>query len=269
MILVPTDFTAVADTALQHALVIAKTVSVEVTLMHVVKKEKEVAEAEQKVAEQAKKVGDGHAVNIHHMVRVGNIFDDIGGVAEEIEASLILMGTHGAKGMQKLTGSYALKVITNSAAPFIVVQKKEAPADGYQKIVFPLDLTKESVQPLKMATDLAKYFDSEIFLIGEQQGDPYLDNKVKANMVFAKKRFASEGIRANVTISEGNGSFDDEVVKYAKSLDADLICVVNYQETFIHLFGNFEQNIIANPEEIPALIINPKTLTKSGSVMFT
>merc|ERR1711991_9537 len=44
-------------------------------------------------------VGD---VDVKAVVKVGNIFDDIGKIAEDKEARMIVMGTHGAKGMQKL-----------------------------------------------------------------------------------------------------------------------------------------------------------------------
>ena len=58
------------------------------------------------------------------IIRKGNIFEDIGDVAKEIGARLIIMGTHGIKGIQKLVGSYALKVILHSEIPFIITQKK-------------------------------------------------------------------------------------------------------------------------------------------------
>jgi len=40
----------------------------------------------------------------------------------KIGALMVVMGTHGIKGMQKLMGSWALKVITSSKVPFIAVQ---------------------------------------------------------------------------------------------------------------------------------------------------
>ena len=56
------------------------------------------------------------------MSQEGEIFTTIADVAEELNASLIFLGTHGKVGMQKLTGSWALKVIIKSKVPFIVVQ---------------------------------------------------------------------------------------------------------------------------------------------------
>ena len=44
-------------------------------------------------------------------------------IASEIDAEMVIMGTHGIKGMQKFFGSWALKVIANSKVPFIVIQE--------------------------------------------------------------------------------------------------------------------------------------------------
>ena len=67
------------------------------------------------------------------------IFSTIGEVATEIDANLVIMGTHGIRGMQKLTGSWALKVIVGSKAPFLVVQGPPE-SDQLHDIVFPFYL---------------------------------------------------------------------------------------------------------------------------------
>jgi hypothetical protein len=58
------------------------------------------------------------------VVRVGSVYEDIGDAAAEIDADLIIMGTHGMRGMQFITGSRALRVITSSSVPFVVVQER-------------------------------------------------------------------------------------------------------------------------------------------------
>jgi hypothetical protein len=52
------------------------------------------------------------------------------------------MGTHGAHGWQHITGSHALKVVTNSTTPFVIVQEARINKSGYDDIVVPLDLHK-------------------------------------------------------------------------------------------------------------------------------
>lgn len=125
LILVPTDYSEVADCAINHALKLASFLQGKIILMHVVAKEDEVKSNMEKLQKIADELQRTHIIKISPMVKVGNIFDDIGGVAKEINARLIIMGTHGVKGFQHITGSYAIKVITNSSTPFIVVQKEK------------------------------------------------------------------------------------------------------------------------------------------------
>jgi PHD/YefM family antitoxin component YafN of YafNO toxin-antitoxin module len=53
--------------------------------------------------------------------------------------------------------------------------------------------------------------------------------------------------------------FDKELVKYAVSVDADLIAIMNMNKSslFTALTSNYEQYIITNDALIPSLIINP------------
>jgi len=80
------------------------------------------------------------------------------------------MGTRGANGMQKLFGSNALKIVSNSAAPFIVTQSKTS-IENINKIAMTIDLARESIQVVKYATSIAKDFNSEIVLIAGDHTD--------------------------------------------------------------------------------------------------
>ena len=156
-------------------------------LLNVVKDKEDVTNATKKLKleeQYAKTVFEN--TNIKSIVRVGNIFDDIGDAASEVGANLIFMGTHGASGWQKVTGSYALKVITNSSVPFIVVQDEMMKDSGYDSIVVPLDLNKETKQKLEIVGSVAHYFDSEVHLITPRESDEFLRNKLKANLIWAK-----------------------------------------------------------------------------------
>ena len=104
-ILVPTDFTKVSDTAIEHALLVASTIKAYIHVMHVVDSKKHIAEARLKLDALRERVKRENKVDIGVIARIGSIFEDIDKVAVEIEANLIIMGTHGMRGMQFLTGS--------------------------------------------------------------------------------------------------------------------------------------------------------------------
>lgn len=267
-IIVPHDFTPVAENALNHAINTAKTTGAEILLLHVVAKEKAVGEAEEKlnaVVEQHKE-----QIKITPFIRVGNIFDDIGDFASENQAELIFMGTHGQTGWQHITGSHALKVITHSTVPFIVVQEKPIRENGYDDIVVPLDLNKETKQKLAYVANIATYFKSRVHVITPDETDEFLRHQVKANIQFAVRFFHERGIDVTTKVVPTNG-FDKEVVKHAVSLDADLIAIMNLNRNNMLgvITANHEQYILTNEAQIPTLIVNPVAGKYGGSVLFS
>lgn len=268
-ILVPTDFSVVGECALQHATKLAQHFDSEVILLHVVSKEKEAEEAKAKLEAVIKKVKAEANINLTGMVRVGNIFDDIGGVASKENAKIIIMGTHGAKGMQKLTGSYALKVITNSKVPFIVVQQKPL-KQGYSNIVLPLNLSKDTKQKIALASEMAQYFNSKIHIITPKETDEFLARQLKANMAFAVKHLKEQKVEFTTHISDGKiANFAEDVLKHAASNDADLISMVNFEGGGA-LFGtSYEQKILANDAQIAVMCINPVATRISAGNVFT
>lgn len=254
--IVPHDFTNVANIALEHAIATAKPFDAEIFVLHVVGKEKELTQAESKLNE----ILGSHdqSVKLTPVVRLGSIFEDIGDFAAEKHAELIFMGTHGTQGWQHLTGMNALKVITHSSVPFIIVQDKTAKDTGYEDIVVPLDLNKETKQKLAIVASIAKYFNSRVHVITPEETDEFLRHQVKANIIFAKKYFEEREIEVTTKLVPASG-FDKEVVKHAVNIDADLIAIMNLNKNSVFgvLASNHEEYIITNEAQIPTLIMNP------------
>jgi len=267
--IVPHDFTPVADCALNHAITTAKFVGATVFVLHVVAKEKSIKDAEKQLLEVIKK-HETSGVKLEPKVRVGNIFDDIGDFAAEHHAELIFMGTHGASGWQHIAGSHALKVVTHSSVPFIIVQEKEVGENGYDDIVVPLDLNKETKQKLAIVASMAKYFKSRVHVITPDETDEFLKHTVMANIKFAKKFFSERDIEMTVTLAPSSG-FDKEVVKLAINKDADLIAIMNQNRSnYLGAFGsNYEQYMITNDAQIPTLVVNPIETPYGSSVLFS
>lgn len=261
--IVPHDFTEVADVALQHAIATAKPLNGKVYLLHVVNKEKEIADAEGKLNDLIAKYSNG--VEVIPSIRVGNIFEDIGEFAAEMHAELIFMGTHGTQGWQHLTGMNALKVITRSSVPFIISQERPVKEGGYENIIVPLDLNKETKQKLAIVANIAKYFNSKVHVITPEETDEFLRHQVKANIVFAKKYFAERDLEVTTHVAPNSG-FDKEVIKHAVKMDGDLIAIMNLNKGSLlgTLMASHEEYIITNDAQIPVLIMNPI----EGSISF-
>ncbi|HPF89080.1 MAG: universal stress protein [Flavobacteriales bacterium] len=267
-ILVPTDFTKVADCALNHAMTVAGKTGAPVHIVHVVEKQAHVEEARRKLElEVARAKKWNEAVTVTPMVRVGSIYEDIGDAAAEVGAGMIIMGTHGMRGMQFITGSRALRVITSSSVPFVVVQERMIKDVGYRNIVVPLDLHKETRQKLSLVAEMAKTFGSKVHLLTPKEDDEFLHKQLLNSLRFADQYLGERGIEHVATISkEDSGDFVKAVVRHAVEIDADLIAIMNLTEG--NIFGllgvPYEQEIIANEAQIPVMCMNPVTTGVGG-----
>jgi nucleotide-binding universal stress UspA family protein len=260
-ILVPSDFSKVGQMAINHAIKVAQMANAHVNLLHLVPKSDMLDEAREKLQLAKKMAKDDYGFEISTTARVGTIFEDIGDFAYELEATMVMMGTHGLRGMQFLTGSRALRIVTSADVPFIIVQEREIRENGYDDIVVPLDLHKETKQKLSLVADMAKYFESRVHMIVPGETDEYLKNAVDRNLKYAEAFFDDLNIPHTSNIStEKSDDFDKAIVAYATEIDADLISIMNLRGSSLSnlLGGNYVQNIITNPAHIPAMLLNPR-----------
>lgn len=253
--LVPYDFSPITRTALDHAMQISKSIPGDIELLHIVPDEGHVNEAEQKFTSLKDSLDDELKAKVETKVRIGDIYTDIAKEAEEEHAQLLVMGTHGERGLQKLFGSHAMKVITSSKSPFIVTQEK-GPGPSIEKIVLPVNLSKESVQIVRFAADIAKKFDAEIHVVCEPETDEWLSNTLKHNIGNAKLHLKKEGVAHEVHELPGEESFQKEVVSYGARTNADLFAVAHFSESILPQFDRFSQDMITNKLELPVLIIS-------------
>jgi nucleotide-binding universal stress UspA family protein len=263
-VVVPYDFTEIADYALAHAIKYSKLINAGVVILHIVKKE--TPEIRAKLNEAAAKAANSFGVKPDVAIKEGTIFKAISKAAEELNAVLVVMGTHGMKGLQKLTGSWALKVIVGSKVPFIVIQAPPKEKD-LANIVFPVDFRTENKEKLKWVEFVSTFLKTKIYLLSSANKDGAVDSRTKANVIFSKKFLDEKNINYELAISDGNGSFSQETVNFAQKIEADIIIAMTTRDIAFHdyVLGAQEQYIIANEAKIPVLVINPRTdLMKYG-----
>jgi len=253
-LLVPHDFTKAGETALDYAINLAKTFEAEINLLHVTKDSKYNKKAETQFTKIIEKL-DSKGIKINTIVRKGDIFETIGNVAKENHTSIVVMGTHGAKGMQKVFGSFAIKVIKSTHTPFIIVQ------DGHKQsttknIVFPVDISKESLQIEQVVSAIARKSKSNVHILSEKYTDTSYKIKSAVNLQILNKEFSEHNIEhVNETIKKISS---EEILKYAKKNNCDLIGISYHSDSMFSQFDTIFQDIITNKSKIPALIINAK-----------
>lgn len=254
-ILVPFDFTPITRTALEHALAFNRILEGSIEVLHVVGKESQSNKALNDLEKEVADLAPADRKMVKCKVRVGDIFNDITREAAEGGAQLLVMGTHGAKGLQKVLGSKAIKVITSGNTPFIVTQDK-GPSSDIKRIVMPVDLSKESAQIVVMAAQLAKRFDAEVHIVHKAESDEWLLKKIQGNVGYVRNVLGKEGISWQVKGLPGKASFARECMAYGAECHADLFAIAHFSESILPQFDTFSQEMITNKEKVPVLILN-------------
>ena len=265
-LMVPWDFTQVAEYALEHAVKIAKIDGNPVYLAHIARKKDEIGKLKGILDVYAVEAFKKFSIKPKVIVKHGTIFTGIGEMADEIDAEMVVMGTHGMKGMQKLTGSWALKVIVNSKVPFVVVQTP--PEDSnFEHIVLPIDFRKEDKEKVNWLVYLYKHFNSRIHIIKTEKSDKKLLKGVNNNILFTRKILDQKHVKYDIITAPGKKSFAKETIEYAVKIKAELIVIMTTKNIGLadYVIGADEQYIIANSAKIPVMCINPRVgLTTGG-----
>jgi len=267
IILVPTDFSEVCANAVQHGVELARQFKNNLCLLHVIDKHTRTwlqksgqgnAYVDEKLLEIAESIKLRNNIVVQTIAREGDIFKTISEVASEVEAELMILGTHGKTGMQKITGSYALKVITRSPVPVIVVHKPRF-IKWFSKIVFPIDSSYATRQKVAWAVHIAGKYKSEVNLFQIRESSDDIKHKLliitdQIISVMKKNR-----IRYKLQTAEKEGGFAAQVNQFATDIEADLIMIMtNSNEGFPYFtLGPWDEKIIFNTAKIPVMCINP------------
>lgn len=257
--LVPYDFTPITKAALDSAVLLSNSFPGEIEMLHIIEKEDQRSSAERKLQEVKKSLNVNGDTEVTLKVRVGSIFEDINMEANEGHAQLLVMGTHGAHGLQKILGSNAIRIITSSKTPFVITQSK--PAGNIKNIVIPVDLTKERMQILRFASRAAAKFNATVHLVCKPETDEFLLKKLNTNIHQAKTFLGKEGISHEVHMLEGKKSMQAEVLDYGNKIEADLFAIAHYPKGILPQFDTFSQAMITNENEIPVMIVNASEIS--------
>jgi nucleotide-binding universal stress UspA family protein len=178
-ILVPTDFSASADAALNHAVAMANRFQASLHLLHVVNlgtglyglgdAEKRIDQLKDEADSMAQKrlrgmARDSSAVDVHTTVvqRVNlGVGDAIQEYVQGKSIDLVVMGTYGRGGLERLVlGSVANTLIRRSRCPVMTVRERDEPSDvspevDYENLLAPIDFSDHSRRALRLSKEVA------------------------------------------------------------------------------------------------------------------
>ncbi|MEQ8909207.1 MAG: universal stress protein [Vicingaceae bacterium] len=279
-ILIPLDFSETSKVALEHGANLCAKFNADLHLLHVftpmssdVFPMLDVASQIQEVKQSARKeleklskdFADQYGVKVSIELRDGNPTKEIVKVAKEVEADMIVMGTHGASGIEEFfLGSNAYRVVTSASVPVFTIQK-HATKYGYQRIALPIDSSIHTRDKVSEAVYMAKHFGATIHiaaLITEEHEDEKSKFNLKVKQI--EEHLENQGISYLTTEKHGD-NIAEMTMEHAKEVDADLIMIMTEQEAATGLFvGPYAQQIV-NHSKIPVISVTPyETVTSFG-----
>ena len=182
-LLFATDFSPASQAALPYAAAIARRYGARLFLAHVLRPqvwapappewvpmESEVPR-QAAMAEMSKLEQSPLLAGLPHQVAVeeGAVWECLSRLIREQETDLLIMGTHGRRGLQKLLmGSVAEELFRLAPCPVLTVGPGAAPAAGtgeFHRILFATDFSNESQAALPYAVSLAQENQARLTLL--------------------------------------------------------------------------------------------------------
>ncbi len=272
-IIVPVDFSEYSEFALNAAAILAKKFNAKILAIHMLElstvhaygKETQsdhMAKAVYYIKLAEKKFDEFlqrdylQGISVTPIVRHFKVFSELGEVAEENNADLIVMGSKGSSGLSEFfIGSNTEKVVRNSSIPVLVIKDKPINWD-VRKIVFATDFSEDATPSFRAAAKLLDSLEAEMHLL--YVNVPGEGFRSTDEMEAAVENFLQQ--------AEGNldrlkdvhyiadKSAEKGILKYATKIDADLVALTTHGRTGLARF--FEGSIsedLANHAKFPIM----------------
>ncbi|MDF2448699.1 MAG: hypothetical protein K0R26_1203 [Bacteroidota bacterium] len=273
-IIITTDFSETSLLAIRHGAFLAKYTKGEIYLLHVITKhwekfnvftpsitldniEKASIAVQAKLEQLANDIKQEYNVSVTTVVNTGNPTSEIVKFAAEINAGLIVMGTHGYSAWEDLTiGSNALKVLTKSPCP-VLTMSEYATSFGYKKIILPIDTSEHSRHKVVATLELAKQFASHVYAVGILADDE--DNKRHAMQVMLRQvetAAKNKGVSCSTELVDNVKNRAVATVNYCEKMGGDLISIMTDQDAELSGFflGPYALQVIHH-SKVPVLSI--------------
>jgi nucleotide-binding universal stress UspA family protein len=307
-ILFPTDFSAAAEDAFSHATYLARIHGATMHVFNVVSPYDDDANNPMEHLPLKPIDGDGEGEAMHYAaggeLDLAFTSDDEGTVpvvygqlrsvspakaiidyAEAEAIDLVVMGTHGRRGLERLlSGGVAEEVVRQAPCPVLTVLAREEPGPGPHvgRLLAPVDLSEQSEAVVRYARALAEAYDASLDLLHVVEDTPYpavYGMDPIAPMLPDVQRRAREALEELATrtlaptdsddgpavehqlhVSVGNAA--SEIVHLAEEGHADLIVMATHGRTGLSRFliGSVAEKVVRTA---PCLVFTLKSYGRS------
>ena len=270
-ILVPYDFSTVAEHALDFACQIADKADSDIMLLNVIehptadsfktlgiqdvdpmeqlyiKKMYELVQNKLSTVVADAKYADER---ISTKIQLGNPFNTIIDQVTEENVSLIVVGTEGAEGLnQFFVGSNSERIVRKASCPVITIQNKSE-LEPIEKIVFASDFQNTDDDFVGKLLDVQKKFEAQLNIVKIHTPASFTSTRHDRKQM---EDFVEKYGIANYTLDIYNyKNEEDGIVLYAEDIQADMIALGTHQRKGVGHFlaGSIAEDVV-NHAKIP------------------
>ena len=247
-VLVATDFSPVSEKALHHAISIARRYNAKFYIVHVVSSwgfsvaGYEAAVEAAKLAyndlrELSSRLIQGGAlkdVDYEIMVAIGDFWEELRRIANTHEIDLIVLGTHGRVGLEKVVmGSFAETVFRYASRPVLTVgpcvPDTTSLTSTRHNILFPTDFSSASVGALRYGISIANEHGAQLTLLHVAEhitGGPSVSEEEALSSLKERLQKLVPGdvnLRQTVQVEVLKGPVVSSIIRFSREQKSDLI----------------------------------------------
>src|ERR671910_3026831 len=230
--------------------------------------------AREVLQEEVEKVRSaGGTVAGEHLIE-GRVAPGIVGLAEEIGAGLVVVGSRGRGGIRRaLMGSVSDSVVRHAHCPVLVVRDGESERDFLPgRILLAVDGSEEASTAARTAAELAERTDSELHVVHVGEVEPVFHPERRGyraryeELQEEARRLLEEQVgeveAAGITVSRAYlrmGRPDEEIVGLAEEIGADLIATGSRGMGGMRraLMGSASDSVVRHAH-CPVLVVRPE-----------
>ncbi len=277
-ILLPTDFSKGAQSALRHALILADRMRVPVKVLHVVLPQTELmdvpvmtAQLTREQVESAREVVkshiDGtltqvlpildHPPQISSEVVIGFPVGAILQAAEEDDTTLIMIGSKGERGaLERIFGSTTSGVVGKAKSDVMVIPEHTGSAK-YKRIMYATDLSEADPFEIWRSVEMLKLHDATLHVTHYYRR---MDEKMEHQMDLLKAFFADRSPTISIQFHNLPGNdLEEDLDDFVETHQIDLLVMYQKHRSFIERIFHFSRTKeMAYETEVPLLIIKGK-----------
>lgn len=292
-VLFPTDFSEASDQALPYAVALSESFGAELHMLHALvlhsedpanpgHRFREIEDlqpglerrADERLRARMEEHGTPPLVVTAHRRGIGAAPVILEYAAEQ-EIDVVVMGTHGRRGLRHLAVGSVTESVTRLAPCPVLTVRQADPADGrlrsFERVLVPVDFTPHSDRALAHAVELALEWEGEVHLLHVVEALTYPDyyypsqvtresmlgeveRRVEGRLERAMARIRDGGVRAALSVE--TGPVARTIARVAAEEKFDLVVVGSEGKTGVEraLLGSVAEGVIRR-SSAPVLVV--------------